>query len=189
MDEVIKNLITELSKDPFNPELSTTIGYEYEKIGQTASAVSFYLRTAEYGYYSHPEHVYASLLRSSDCFEGQKNRTNTVLNLILKAIAFIPSRPEAWFKLSQYYERNKKWQESYTAAEVGLTFSKEKIPPLPLSVDYLDEYVLTFQKAVAAWWVGRKDESNQLLNHLSTLEMAPIYTNAVMLNLKQTADV
>jgi tetratricopeptide (TPR) repeat protein len=189
MDEIIKDLITELSNDPFNPVLSTTIAYEYEKIGQTASAVSFYLRTAEYGYHTHPEHVYVSLLRSSDCFEGQKNRTNTVLNLILKAIAYFPNRPEAWFKLSQYYERNKKWQESYTAAEVGLTFSRNRIAPLPLSVEYLGEYVLTFQKAVAAWWVGRKDESKELLEALSKMDIAPMYAQAVARNLKQTGDV
>jgi len=185
MYEAINKLIVDISNDPFNPALSFMTAVEYEKIGQTASAVSFYLRTAEYGYYSTPELVYAALLESSNCFERQKNRTNTVKNLIDKAIAYLPNRPEAWFVLAQYYERNKKWQESYTAAEVGLYFSTQELGPLPLTLGYIDPYVLTFQKAVAAWWVGRKDESIQLFNALLEKDLAPMYKTAVENNLSK----
>lgn len=183
MYESINDLLIQLSNDPINPVLSTTIADEYNKIGQTASAVSFYLRTAEYGYHTHPEHVYVSLLRSSDCFEGQKGRTHTVLNLILKAIAYLPYRPEAWFFLARYYERNQKWQECYTAAEVGLSLSRARTTPLPLTIGYDGEYVLTFEKAVSAWWVGRKDESLELFQALLTQNIAPMYKNAVQANL------
>ena len=184
MYETINALTVELSNDPFNPIISNQLAVEYEKIGQTASAVSFYLRTAEYGFYTHHEYVYASLLRASHCFEGQKNRTTTVLNLILKAIAYNPQRPEGWFVLAQYYERTVKWQESYTAAQTGLVFSADGDAPLPIPVGYLGEYVLTFQKAVAAWWVGRKDESLSLFTSLLSQEdIAPNYLDAVKANL------
>ena len=53
----IEQLVVELSHDPFNPELNYTVALEYEKQKQTASAVSFYLRTAEYGYNTHQEIV------------------------------------------------------------------------------------------------------------------------------------
>ena len=187
MFEAIDNLLIQLSKDPVNPVLSTQIADEYDKIGQTASAVSFYLRTAEYGYYSHPEHVYASLLRSSDCFEGQKGRTHTVRNLIEKAIAYNPQRPEAWFMLARYYERNQKWQECYTAAEVGLCFSRLRLAPLPLAIGYEGEYVLHFEKAVSAWWIGRKDESLELFKSLINQNIAPNYKRAVEANLEKIA--
>jgi tetratricopeptide (TPR) repeat protein len=184
MFESINNLIIELSNDPFNPELSTKLALEYDAIGQTASAVSFYLRTAEYGFYTHPEYVYGALLRACFCFEGQKNRTTTVLNLILKAIAYNPQRPEGWFVLAQYYERTKKWQESYTASQTGLVFSGDGYAPLPVEVGYPGEYGLVFQKAVAAWWVGRKDESLSLFNTLLTQEgIEPKYLSAVEANL------
>ena len=101
MFKSINDLVFDLSKDPFNPILSFNIAMEYEKAGQTASAVSFYLRAAEYGYNSHPEYVYASLLKSAQCFENQKNRESTVHNLFLKAVAYIPTRPEAWFLLAR----------------------------------------------------------------------------------------
>lgn len=181
----IDKLIGKLSATPFDPKLSLTIAEEYANIGQTASAVSFYLRTAEYGYKTHPQHVYASLLKSSSCFATQTNRKHTVLNLILKAIAYAPQRPEAWLYLSQWYEREQKWQESYTAAEVGLSFAKKKIKVLPLETAYLGEYTLVFQKAVSAWWVGRKDESIDLFEDLKNQPIAPNYLAAVLSNLSK----
>jgi FkbM family methyltransferase len=188
MSNRINSLIVTLANDPFNPVLSLNIATEYENIGQTASAVSFYLRTAEYGYYSHPEHVYASLLKSAHCFSSQKNRENTVVNLYLKAIAYIPSRPEAWFLLSRWYERNQKWQESYSMAEVGLSFGHLKSGPLPVWVDYPGEYGLRFEKAVSGWWVGRKDESINLMRDLLKEDIHQIYRSAIHNNLSTIDD-
>lgn len=180
----IKDLIVQLSNNPFSPELNLKIANEYERIGQTASAVSFYLRTAEYGYYTHFDHVYASLLKSAECFAKQKNREHTVQNLYYKAIAYQPQRPEAWFLFSRYFEQNKKWQESYTYAEVGLSLPKIKLKPLPIWVDYPGEYGLTFEKAVSSWWVGRQDESLELFKGLLLIpELTPEYRASVENNL------
>jgi tetratricopeptide (TPR) repeat protein len=184
MFKAIDDLTIELSKDPFNPVLSFNIAFEYEKVGQTASAISFYLRTAEYGFYTHPEYVYASLIKSSQCFEHQKNRESTVHNLLLKAVAHLPTRPEAWFLLARYCERAKRWQEAYTFAETGLMYTKIKITPLPILVDYPGEYALDFEKAVAGWWVGRKDESQEIFQELLKKDIGDIYRTAVISNLK-----
>jgi tetratricopeptide (TPR) repeat protein len=185
MFETINDMIITLSDDPFNPELSFKLAQEYEKEGQTASAVSFYLRTAEYGYESHPEYVYAALLKSSECFKHQQNREHTVMDLILKAIAYLPHRPEAWFILARHYEQTKKWQESYTACEVGLLFSRTHLSALPIDLDYLGEYVLRFEKAVSGWWVGRQDEATQIFRDLLKEDIAPIYRTAITNNLEK----
>ena len=184
MYKTIDDLVTELSSDPFNPILSFKIAMEYEKVGQTASAISFYLRTAEYGYESYPEYVYASLLKTAQCFEHQKNRESTVHNLFLKAVAYLPTRPEAWFLLARYCERAKRWQEAYTFAETGLMYTKIKITPLPIWVDYPGEYALDFEKAVTGWWVGRKDESQKIFQELLKKDIGDIYRTAVISNLK-----
>jgi FkbM family methyltransferase len=181
----IKELIVQLSNNPFSPELNLKIAAEYDRIGQTASAVSFYLRTAEYGYYTHYDHVYASLLKAAQCFSNQKNREHTVQNLYYKAIAYLPQRPEAWFLFSRYFERNKKWQEAYTYAEVGLSLPEIKHKPLPIWVEYPGSYGLTFEKAVAAWWVGRQDESIELLKELlNNKEINHTHLQSVKNNLK-----
>lgn len=180
----IESLIIELASDPFNPEISFKIALEYEAIGQTASAIYFYLRTAEYGYDTHPEYVYTSLLKSSQCFSKQKFREVTVNNLILKAIAYIPIRPEAWFQLSLDAEKKSKWQECYTYAEVGLGFANQRLKSLPSYHDYPGDYVLNFQKAVAAWWVGRKDECFDIFKSLENKDIEEKYMSSVRKNLE-----
>ena len=181
--KAINDLVVELSKDPFNPVLSFRIATEYHRIGQTASAVSFYLRTAEYGYYTHGEHVYASLLKSAQCFENQTGRQTTVLNLFLKAIAYSPKRPEARFLLSRYYQRDNKWQESYTCAETGLSNLPSIFFGLPADVDYPGDFCLEFQKGVAAWWVGRQDETQDIFQKLLHQDIPDAYRSTIIENM------
>jgi len=183
----IEQLVVELSKDPFNPGLNFDVAVEYEKQNQTASAVSFYLRTAEYGHESHPTLVYASLLKAAHCFDDQNDRQATVSNCLLQAVAYLPYRPEGYFLLSQFHERLEQWQECYTWANIGL--HNQLNSPLPVDVGYEGKYVLLFEKAVAAWWIGRKDESLELLHKLDEMQLNPGYAKAVKNNLERLAHV
>ena len=59
----IEELVKSAAHDMYNPALNFEIAKKYDELSQTASAVSFYLRTAEYGYESHPLLAYSALLR------------------------------------------------------------------------------------------------------------------------------
>lgn len=178
----IEDLIVDLSSDPFNYEKNFAVAVEYELLNQTASAVSFYLRTVEYGPEKESPYVYSSLLKMARCFNDQNDRKHTVTNCLLQALAYWPQRPEAYFYLSQFHEREGNWQECYTYAEIGmnlLDFSK-----LPGNLNYYGKYCLEFEKAVSGYWVGRKDESIGLLIKLSLETLAAEYSQAVSNNLK-----
>jgi len=180
----IKFLIERASYQPFNPETNFWIGEEYLKIDQTASAVSFYLRAAEYGHDSHPNIAYTSLLRIALCFDKQQGRGHSSVTSILQAISYLPNRPEAYFYLSRYNERIGNWQEAYTFAEVGLTHVGRQ-EPLPVDVEYPGEYALLFEKAVSGWWLGRKEESKKIFQDL--IDNHPIsdaYRKGIESNLK-----
>jgi hypothetical protein len=179
----IEQLVVELSKDPFNPALNFDVAVEYEKQNQTASAVSFYLRTAEYGHETHPTLVYASLLKAAHCFADQNDRQATVSNCLLQAVAYLPYRPEGYFLMAQFHERLAQWQECYTWANMGL--HNQLHSPLPVDVGYEGNYVLLFEKAVSAWWIGRKDESIQILGRLNAMDIDPAYKSAVRHNLER----
>ena len=169
---LIESLIVDLSHDPFNPELNYAVAIEYEKQKQTASAVSFYLRTAEYGYVTHPHLVYESLLNLAQCFNDQNDRLATVSNAILQAIAYQPQVPKGYLKLSEFHEHQKNWQESYTYACIGE------------SLDDADDYRFIFQKAISAWWIGRVKESKELFVQLLTRkDLLPQYRKSIELNL------
>lgn len=182
----IETLVIDLSKDPFNPKLNFEVALEYERLNQTASAVSFFLRAAEYGE-SDPESnliVYISLIKIAKCLEDQMDRGKSVSNALLQAVAFDSSRPEAYFLLSQYYERKQEWQECYTWAEMGIGWAWED--PLPVDVGYYGRYCLVFEKAVSSWWIGRSEESVALFKELEATDgLNEQYRRSVVDNLSR----
>jgi tetratricopeptide (TPR) repeat protein len=176
----IEELIIDFSTDSFNPEKNFAVAVEYEKQNQIASAISFYLRTAEYG---EGLLVYASLLKMAQCFDAQNDRAHTVTNCLMQAVTVLPYRPEAYFLLSQFHERQQNWQEAYTWACIGLS---QDIPndELDADVGYYGSYVLEFEKAVTGWWLNRAEESKDLFQKL--LENKTVnkdYKNAIRNNL------
>lgn len=195
----IEDLIIELSRSPFNPELNFKVATKYEELHQSASAVSFYLRTAEYGYDKTPSLAYASLCKVAHCFEEQKDRIWTVSNCLLQAVQYLPYRPEAYFLLSRFYEKAQQWQEAYTWAELGLqrddgrgfhnSPDHDYFPSLPVDVGYIGRDGLEFQKAVAAYWVGRPKESQEILLRLAQLDMPLEYQKAIEENLGRLSAV
>jgi tetratricopeptide (TPR) repeat protein len=180
--ETIEQLIESASHDMFNPVINFEIAKKYHEIGQTASATSFYLRCAEYGHDTTPLHVYSSLIKIAECLSDQTGRENTVKNCFLQAIQYLPKRPEAYFLLSRYYEQKSSWQEAYTFAQVGLTYV-DCSEPLPTKTDYLGEFVLLFEKAVAGWWIGRLEESISLFSDLLELDIPDNYRKSIEYNL------
>lgn len=178
----IENLIIDLSKNPFDAELNFNAAKEYLALNQTASAVSFFLRTAEYGGEGN-DLVYASLCAIALCFDNQKGRELSVTNCLLQAIAYDPTRPEAYFLLSQFHEKAGNWQECYTFATIATHLIVET--KLPIDLGYFDDYCALFQKAISAWWIGRKDESLSTLKILSAFNLNEMYRNAVTNNLEK----
>jgi hypothetical protein len=190
-NDTIERLIVDASKDPLNPSKNLAIAVEYEKLGQSASAVGFYLRAAEYGYDKDSLVAYSALLRVSICIDGQKNRDLTVTNVLLQAMAYMPDRAEAYFLMSRFHEKKQNWQEAYTFAVLGRNkLTAQGDVRLPVSIDGYDgDYVLAFQQAISAWWIGRADESLTVLRWLaSRTDLTAIYRNAVNDNLGRIED-
>ena len=182
----IKEASIKLAEDSFNPEVNFALAEAYDAEKQYASAAGFYLRAAEYGYKTHPLITYASLLKMALCWSQQGDRNRTVYNNLMQAVAYLPNRPEAYFLLARIHERNKEYQQCYTYAEMGLLYATTTFHnPLPAYVDYNGAYCLMFEKAVAGWWLGRKEESKVLFQHLlDDHQMAPEYVSGCLNNMK-----
>jgi tetratricopeptide (TPR) repeat protein len=182
----IKEATLELAADPFDVHKNFNLAQEYYKQKQFASAAGFYLRAAEYGHKTEPLITYTSLLIMSLCWAQQGDRNRTVYNNLMQAVAYLPNRPEAYFLLSRIHERNKEYQQCYTYAEMGLLYATTTFHnPLPGDTDYKGSYCLMFEKAVAGWWLGRKEESKVLFQHLlDDHQMAPEYVSGCLNNMK-----
>lgn len=156
--------VIDFAKDPENAEMSYSLANEYWNIGQTAAAISYYLRTAERT--QNIDLAYECMLRIALCFDKQGNRHNSVRGAYKHALLIHPKRPEAYFLLSQF-NYNVNWtMESYFNAQQGLNFCSFDLPPLRTDVGYPGKYGLLFYKSIAGWWWGKGDESRNTLKYL-----------------------
>lgn len=183
---MINKLIYDYIEDPEDYNKNYNLGGYYESIGQTASAVSYYLRAAERS--KNNIFQYECLLRSAICFEKQGCRNFTVKGLLLHALSIMPKRPEAYYLLSRFYEKENKdgsWQECYTIASIGNSVADLNSEALNTDVGYSGSYVLLFQKAVSSWWCGLCKESRDLFKELLTsYNMNEEFKTAVINNLR-----
>lgn len=180
----IEQLIIDLSHDPFNPDKNFAVACEYERLNQSASAVSFHLRTIEYSNRTYDLAVYTSLIKLAQAFDTQKDRIHSVSHALSQAVVYLPNRPEAYLHMSKLYEGLASWQDSYLWATLGLQTPVEQ-KELPAFVGYYGSYCLEFQKAVAAYWIGRKDESIEIFLRLKTQPLNSEYLKAVDNNLER----
>jgi len=180
----LQTLLNQFVIDPDNDYNNLWLAKHYHSIGQTASAVSYYTRTAERT--EDQTLMYACILAASDCFHSQGCRNDSVKGLLQSAIALCPKRPEGYFLLSRFYERVQNWHDSYLISSIGIVVSDFDCKPLPLIVDYPGFYGILFEKAVSSWWVGLCDESrNILVDLLENYDMDDIHTAAVKNNLER----
>jgi hypothetical protein len=153
--------------DPQDPENNFALGSYYESIGQTASALSFYLRCAERS--DNDLLKYECLIRSSICFEKQGTRGFTVKGLLQHAVSILPKRPEAYYLLSKYFENRTEdghWNDSYMIASIGEKVCDFENESLRTDVTYPGYSGILFQKAVSSWWCGLCDESRNTFRDL-----------------------
>jgi hypothetical protein len=101
---MLKNLHNYL-KNIEDPQANFKLGLEYESIGQDSSAVSFFLRTANFT--DDNELAYVCILKMAQCFDRLGNRTFSVETTMQQAQALLPKRPEAYFLLGQFQERRR----------------------------------------------------------------------------------
>jgi len=168
--------------NPEDAQANFDLGLEYDLMGQTGAAISFYLRTAERSRTDVQQ--YEALLRMALCFERQKTRDDSEKVLLQKAIALMVNRPEAYFLLSRLHEKQQQWHDSYTVACQGLQVCDFMLPGLPTNVQYPGIYGLLFQKGVASWWVGLTEESREIMYDLKTnYDLDDMHLTAVNNNL------
>jgi len=183
----LNQLLITYINDPDDAEINYELAIFYDDIGQTAAAMSYYLRTVERT--EDKLLQYECLIRASMCYEKQGTRKFTVKGLIQNAMIVMPERPEAYFLLARYYERHTddgSWKDCYQTACVAEAFCDRDPPALRTKVDYPGFYGILFEKAVSAWWCGLCDDSRDMLQDLlDNYEMEDSYRQAVINNLNK----
>ena len=153
--------LQEYIDNPRDPLANMNLARWYEVQGHLSPACGLYLRAAEFS--GDGEISYECMIRLYYCYAELGRREYTCENALKMALNMMPTRPEAYFLLSQLYERRANWMDSYMYASVGLRIAEGAPSPLRFGSSYGHEYMLEFQKAVAAWWYGRPGEARSIL--------------------------
>lgn len=142
---MIEELIKDYINTGYDAELMLKIAKEYHKIGQTASAVTFYFKVAD----NAPDDVaYDCLINIGECFSAQQNREGTVRIMYYHALNLMPERHEAYYLLSKNWAYCNDNQSAYYFIKEALKRSKNT------------EVIL--QAVECAWHWGKHEESWEL---------------------------
>jgi hypothetical protein len=178
----LNTCLYEYIKDTKNYINNFKLGCAYYNIGQTASAVSYFLRAAEKT--NDKLMQYNCLLLTALCFEKQGNRISSTKGLLYQALSLLPKRPEAYFLMSRLTERQEEFMESYTYACLALDncdFSDYQ----DIGVEYVGKYSLVFQRGVSEWWIGLTEEAKKTMYTLyQEKNLNEIYNIIIINNLK-----
>lgn len=146
-----------------NPDLNYQLGLEYEKVGQTAAAISFFLRAAERS--SNSLLRYECLIRIGNCFDRQQNRSYTVKSMYRTAISILPDRPEAYYMLAKYLAYEQNYSECYLFCDLALLHCKDREYE-DLGVGYPGIWGIYYQYAQSSWWYGKAMKCRKIVQNL-----------------------
>jgi tetratricopeptide (TPR) repeat protein len=172
--------------DPTNEYNNYVLALWYDNMGQTASAISYYIRSAERS--DIPYYQYECLIRAALCFQKQGTRGLSVRGLLQRALSILPNRPEAYFLLARYHEREstvESWVNCYTYASMALGVCDFNCGNLRTWVEYPGYYGMLFEKSVSGWWVGLCEEAkNNFIELYKNHPLDETHRGSVINNLK-----
>jgi hypothetical protein len=174
--EIIK-LLNEYAKNIEDPIANFKLGKYYDTIGQSSTAVTYYMRCA--GRSEDKMFQYSSLVGAATCYEREGYRDFTAVSLMRNALMVDLERPEAYFYFAKQYENkaratnnvdeaSKHWHDCYMYACMGLKFAGKNIPALYVASIYPGYYGLVFMKALSSWYCGMPDQSKSLFMSMLT---------------------
>ena len=164
MNKNFQELLNNYLNNTGDPYTNLELGQYYDSIGQSAGAMSFYLRAAELT--EDTGIMYDCLIRTSLIITKFGRRPHSAKGQLYHAISVDPTRPEAYYHLSRIYEQKQEWLEVYTTAIQSQTFYTPYERKTSIDLDYPGEYAMIFQKAVAAWWINRGPEAKKIFKEL-----------------------
>lgn len=159
LDAILKEYVFDCE----NPILNYQLGLEYEKIGQTAAAISYLLRAAERT--QNKLLTYECLIRIGNCFDRQQNRSYTVKSMYRSAISVLPDRPEAYYMLAKYLAYEQNYSECYLFCDLALFHCKGK-EYNDLNVGYPGIWGIYYHYSVSSWWCGKGMKSRKLIQKI-----------------------
>ena len=155
----------------------------YRDSGQKEAALKAYLERAKLGYWQ--QEVFISLLNVARLKQDLEYAGQDVLAAYAEATAACAARAEALHDAARFCRTKRRYDEAYALAQKGLTLA---CPDDGLFVhDWIYDYGLRDELAVAAYWTGRYAECADACERLLSEGKLPAETRERVLKNKQFA--
>lgn len=160
MEDKLKNKVVDFVNNPYDLHTNIDLGYLYENSNQLASALSHYLRGAEFGLDNIIENKRVSivecLLRASICIDKLGSRNHSTKSLLLNALSYLPTLPQLYLQMSKVYETTNEWNECNSMCSIGIEFINN-YERLKYDTRTKDEILneLLYQKAISNYYIGK----------------------------------
>ena len=182
------NVLAEYVRDTENPITNFNMARWYEDQSHHSPAAGYFLRAAELSE-NDLDTRYESLLRCYFCYNRAGRRDFTCESILKSAIILAPNRPEAYYFLSEHYERKNDWLNVFTFSSLGLK-SYTELTKFKSYMYFDGIYQLHFKKAFALWWMGKsyecRAECRYILDNFID-ELTPFYKDLLQSNLSRLA--
>lgn len=164
--QLITKLINAYALNPADPKIMFKVAMEYDKLDQRAAAFSYYLRAADFTEGDSFEEKwlqYECLILGSILFMKEGRRGHTVGSLLKAAINLLPNRPEAYYYMATFAEKQNNWRDSLMYSQIGLGCTDIE----PVKNHNLPKWtgmnLLKFQYAISKWKDDGLDSSKLLM--------------------------
>lgn len=156
-----ENAIYDYILDPENPIKNFNLAIKYKELGQTAAAISFFLRCADRSK-SDLDLAYECLIHIGQCFDIQGNRFEHVRCMYRHAISILPQRPEAYYMLANFENWHKQYQVAYTFSSIALKLCDFNQKEFILKSRYFGVSGLIYEKVLSSYYQGKSWEVRNL---------------------------
>ena len=172
-------LMREWRRDRTNQRTAFYLAQTFRSLGKTAVARRWYLRRA--GMAGYAEEAFYSAYQAALLAPDWPTRAVE----LMAAWERRPGRLEPLYDLAAELNRRDMHHAAYALASVGA--------PLPADSLFVSTWVwdwgVTFERSVAAYWVGRRDECRELCDRLLENPRVPTFVRAqVLVNRKYTTE-
>lgn len=160
-----------LKKDPTSTRYTFYLAQSYRDAGETEKSLEWYQKRIAMGGWD--QEVYISMLEVALLQQNLGMPVDTIMSSFERAYRYRPHRPEAVYYLAELYNRNGKTELAYALIKSREFIKQPAIKDILFTQDWMDNYGLLFQLSIAAYWVGRFEESRNLCDTLLAMDQFP----------------
>jgi glycosyltransferase involved in cell wall biosynthesis len=160
-----------LKNEPGNVRYTFYMGESYREAGESGKALEWYQKRVDLGGWE--EEVFWSKLQIAHMLKRLNMPNSLVIEAYKLAQDYRPHRPEATYYLAELYNQIGDFKAAYDCLKARDSIPKPAQKDGLFNSDWIADYGLLFQRSLAAYYIGRYQESLDACDQLLKIQNLP----------------